>query len=97
MSPNAVAKALSLWLGCDYFSCRGLIPARSACFDVHAAGNRQWSFMTKGGALSFESVGAMAEAMKHAVRAGRLAFIAGRIPRKMYATASSPIEGMVGR
>ena len=40
---------------------------------------------------------AMAEAMKHAVRAGRLAYLAGRIPRKMYATASSPLEGVVGR
>ena len=40
---------------------------------------------------------AMAEAMKHAVAAGRLAYLAGRIPRKMYATASSPVEGMVGR
>jgi thiazole synthase len=39
----------------------------------------------------------MAEAMKHAVIAGRQAFLAGRIPRKMYATASSPVEGMVGR
>jgi thiazole synthase len=39
----------------------------------------------------------MAEAMKHAVIAGRLAFLAGRIPRKMYATASSPVEGLVGR
>jgi thiazole synthase len=39
----------------------------------------------------------MAEAMKHAVIAGRQAFLAGRIPRKMYATASSPLEGMVGR
>src|SRR5881397_3711859 len=39
----------------------------------------------------------MAEAMKLAVRAGRLAFLAGRIPRKMYATASSPVEGLVGR
>jgi thiazole synthase len=39
----------------------------------------------------------MATAMKHAVIAGRLAFLAGRIPRKMYATASSPVEGMVGR
>jgi thiazole synthase len=37
----------------------------------------------------------MAEAMKHAVIAGRLAFKAGRIPRKLYATASSPIEGML--
>jgi thiazole synthase len=39
----------------------------------------------------------MAEAMKHAVIAGRLAYLAGRIPRKMYATASSPVEGLVGR
>jgi thiazole synthase len=39
---------------------------------------------------------AMAEAMKHAVIAGRLAYLAGRIPRKMYATASSPVEGLVG-
>jgi thiazole synthase len=31
------------------------------------------------------------------VRAGRLAHLAGRIPRKLYATASSPIEGLVGR
>src|SRR5437868_537428 len=38
---------------------------------------------------------AMAEAMKLAVRAGRLAYTAGRIPRKMYATASSPVEGLV--
>jgi thiazole synthase len=39
---------------------------------------------------------AMAEAMKHAVIAGRLAYLSGRIPRKMYATASSPLEGVVG-
>ena len=39
----------------------------------------------------------MADAMKHAVIAGRQAFLAGRIPKKMYATASSPVEGMVGR
>jgi thiazole synthase len=37
----------------------------------------------------------MAEAMKYAVDAGRLAYKAGRIPRKLYATASSPIEGML--
>jgi thiazole synthase len=37
----------------------------------------------------------MAAAMKHAVEAGRLAFMAGRMPRKLYATASSPIEGMI--
>ena len=40
---------------------------------------------------------AMAESMKLAVRAGRLAYLAGRIPRKMYASASSPVEGLVGR
>jgi thiazole synthase len=37
----------------------------------------------------------MAEAMKLAVRAGRLAYRAGRIPRKLYATASSPLEGVI--
>jgi thiazole synthase len=37
---------------------------------------------------------AMAEAMNFAVRAGRLAYKAGRIPRKLYATASSPVEGI---
>jgi len=39
---------------------------------------------------------AMAEAMKLAVKAGRLAYLAGRIPRKLYANASSPVEGLVG-
>jgi thiazole synthase len=37
---------------------------------------------------------AMAEAMKRAVEAGRLAFKAGRIARKLYASASSPLEGI---
>lgn len=37
----------------------------------------------------------MAEAMRQGVEAGRKAFLAGRIPRKLYATASSPIEGML--
>ena len=37
----------------------------------------------------------MAAAMRHAVEAGRLAFLAGRIPRKRYASASSPTEGLV--
>jgi thiazole synthase len=36
----------------------------------------------------------MAEAMQHAVLAGRQAFLAGRVPRKLYATASSPLEGI---
>jgi len=37
--------------------------------------------------------GLMAEAMNYAVKAGRLAFRSGRIQRKLYATASSPMEG----
>lgn len=36
----------------------------------------------------------MAKAMKLAIEAGRLGFEAGRIPKKRYATASSPLEGM---
>jgi thiazole synthase len=40
---------------------------------------------------------AMAEAMRLAVQAGRLAYRSGRIPRKLYASASSPVEGLVGR
>ena len=39
---------------------------------------------------------AMAQAMRLAVAAGRLAYKAGRIPRKLYATASSPLEGIIG-
>ena len=38
---------------------------------------------------------AMARAMKLGVEAGRLAFRAGRIPRKSYASASSPVEGLI--
>jgi thiazole synthase len=37
----------------------------------------------------------MAEAMRKAVEAGRLAFQAGRIPKKSYATASTSMEGMI--
>lgn len=39
--------------------------------------------------------GAMGEAMKLGVEAGRKAFLAGRIPKKAYASASSPVEGVV--
>jgi len=39
---------------------------------------------------------AMATAMKLAVEAGRLSFKAGRIPRKLYGSASSPIGGVIG-
>src|ERR1700730_11536895 len=37
----------------------------------------------------------MAEAMRHAVIAGRMAYLAGRMPKTLYATASSPLEGVV--
>jgi thiazole synthase len=37
----------------------------------------------------------MASAMQHAVVAGREAYLAGRMPKKLYATASSPLEGVV--
>jgi thiazole synthase len=39
---------------------------------------------------------AMARAMKLGIEAGRLAFLAGRIERRLYATASSPITGLLG-
>ncbi|HEY8491727.1 MAG TPA: thiazole synthase, partial [Dehalococcoidia bacterium] len=38
----------------------------------------------------------MAEAIRQGVEAGRKAYLAGRIPRKPYASASSPVEGVVG-
>jgi len=37
----------------------------------------------------------MAEAMKHAVMAGRMSYLAGRIAKRPYATASSPTDGMI--
>jgi len=37
----------------------------------------------------------MASAMKHAIRAGRQAYLAGRMPRKMYADPSSPLGGLI--
>jgi thiazole synthase len=37
----------------------------------------------------------MAHAMRHACAAGRLAYLSGRIPRKLYASASSPMEGLI--
>ena len=39
----------------------------------------------------------MAVAMRKAVEAGRTAYLAGRIPRRFYAQASSPLEGRIGR
>jgi thiazole synthase len=52
--------------------------------------------MNTGIAGAQDAVG-MATAMRLAVQAGRLAHLSGRIARKRYATASSPVEGVVGR
>ncbi len=38
----------------------------------------------------------MAQAMRLATQSGRLAYLSGRIPKKLYATASSPTEGVIG-
>jgi len=43
-----------------------------------------------------EDAVSMARAMKLAVEAGRLAYLAGRMPKKLYASASSPLAGVVG-
>ena len=50
--------------------------------------------MNTGIALAQDPI-VMAEAMNYATRAGRLAYLAGRIPKKLYAAASSPLEGVV--
>jgi thiazole synthase len=39
----------------------------------------------------------MAQAMDHAVIAGRLAFESGRMARRLYASASSPLAGVIGK
>ncbi len=52
--------------------------------------------MNTGIASAQDPVG-MATAMRLAVKAGRLGYLSGRIPRKSYASASSPIEGVVGQ
>ncbi|MCI0409311.1 MAG: thiazole synthase, partial [Acidobacteria bacterium] len=49
--------------------------------------------MNTGIAMAKDPV-AMATAMRYAVEAGRLAYRAGRIPKKLYASASTPLEGM---
>ena len=50
--------------------------------------------MNSGVALAQEPE-VMAHAMKLALEAGRLAYLAGRMPRRLYASASSPLEGVV--
>ncbi|MGH9470403.1 MAG: thiazole synthase [Terriglobia bacterium] len=47
------------------------------------------------GIAAAEDTVLMAEAMRHAVIAGRKAWLAGRMPKKLYASASSPVAGVV--
>ena len=42
-----------------------------------------------------QAPGKMATAMKLAIQAGRLAYLAGRMPKRLYASASSPLEGII--
>jgi thiazole synthase len=44
---------------------------------------------------SAKDPGGMAEAMRLAIQAGRLAYLSGRMERKLYASASSPLDGVV--
>ena len=46
-------------------------------------------------ANEFHKVPTIAQAMKHAVQAGRLAYLAGRMPRRMGADPSSPLAGLI--
>ncbi len=46
------------------------------------------------GIAGAQDAAAMAEAMNLAVQAGRIAYKAGRIPKKLYASASSPLQGI---
>ena len=59
-------------------------------FELGAAG----VLLNTGVALAKDPV-RMARAMKAAAEAGRDAFLAGRIPRKLYASASSPEHGVI--
>ena len=54
-----------------------------------------WYWLTNYLPTSAQDTVLMAEAMRAAVEAGRKAFLAGRIEKKLYATASSPLTGVV--
>ncbi len=62
------------------------------CMELGAAG-----ILTNSAIACAKDPVLMAEAMRDGVRAGRLAFLAGRMPKKTYASASSPAEGVIGR
>jgi hypothetical protein len=64
LSANAVAKTLSLWLGADYFSCRGLIPSRTPWVEINAGPGSPWQGRLAGVDSRFESAAALAEAVE---------------------------------
>ena len=68
-------------------------PAVPACGTCSAASERVHDLDAIAGA---KDPVLMAHAMKLAVEAGHAAFKAGRIPRKRYASASSPVDGLIG-
>jgi thiazole synthase len=91
-NPNSIAIILER-AGVPVIVDAGVGTASDACvaMELGAAG----VLMNTGIAGASDPV-RMAGAMRDAVRAGRDAFLAGRIPRKRYATASSPVQGVIG-
>lgn len=63
----------------------------AVCMELGAAG----VLLNTGIAAAKDPV-AMAHAMRMAIDAGRLAHLAGRMPKRLYANASSPLEGVIG-
>ena len=72
----------------------GVGTASDACVAMELGAN---GVLMNTGIAGAKDPARMARAMREAVRAGRDAYLAGRIPKKRYATASSPIEGVIGR
>ncbi len=70
LSSNAVAKTLSLWLEADYFSCRALIPSRSACFEIEASPVRAWQLTAGGNTSRYDSLAALAADIETMEQAG---------------------------
>ena len=64
-------------------------------FGAAAAAFAVTGFRAMPASASAEDAEKMAESMKLAVQAGRLSFEAGRMPKRLYASASSPLAGVV--
>lgn len=92
LNPNALRIVLELCPGVPVIVDAGVGTASdvSAAMELGAAG----VLLNSGIALAREPL-RMAVAMKHACIAGRQAYLAGRIPRRLYAHASSPTEGRI--